>query len=166
MQVAEMRKAGLIVLSLLVLSLPVWAQASNGQEKLPVDLKVGESLGWGWDIFKDCTSQVFALDETTALGIEKDGLGAFATMSRPADDNQWRYVPWRQTPVDSDSRADWSVDGYVWGGLACGLSAEWQAKSAHIGTKPGAYYSFGRGVLLLVDPGQRLVVFTRRDSLH
>ncbi|MET3898963.1 hypothetical protein ABIB57_002915 [Devosia sp. UYZn731] len=161
-----MRRAGLITLSLLVLSLPLWAQASNGQEKLPAGLKVGDSLGWGWDIFKDCTSQVFALDEATALAIEKDGLSAFTTMSGPIESGEWRYAPWQQTPVDSDAQADWSVDGYVWGGLACGLSAEWQARSAHIGTEPGAYYSFGRGVLLLVDPGQRLVVFTQRDSLH
>lgn len=160
-----MRVAGLVLLSLL-LSLPTWVQGSDGREKLPADLRVGDSLAWGWDMFKDCTSQVFALDDPTAQAIEKDGLSALATMSGPADGSEWRYAPWQQTPVDSDAQASWSVDGYVWGGLACGLSAEWQAKSAHIGTKPGAYYSFGRGVLLLVDPGQRLVVFTRRDSLH
>ena len=165
-----MRRTGLVLLSLLLLGLPTWAHGSSGREKLPADLKVGDSLAWGWawawTIFGDCTSQVFALDEATAQAIEKNGLGFFATMSLTGDGSQWRYAVWQQTPVDSDSQASWSVDGYVWGGLACGLSADWQAKSAHIGTTPGAYYSFGRGVLLLVDPAQRLVVFTRRDSLH
>ena len=161
-----MRRTGLVSLSLLLLSLPISAQGSSGQDKLPADLKVGDSLAWGWDMIKGCTSQIFVLDEATALAIEKDGPSAFATMSRLMDGSQWRYAEWQQTPVDSDSQASWSVDGYVWGGLACGLNAEWQAKSTHIGTTPGAYYSFGRGVLLLVDPSQRLVVFTRRDSLH
>jgi hypothetical protein len=161
-----MYRTCLILLSLLALNLPTIAKDSIAREKLPPDLKVADTQAWGWDPLKDCTSQVFTLDEAMARTIESHGLEAFATMSVPADLSRWRYAPFQPTPVDAEARESWNENGYVWAGLACGLSAAWQARSASIGTGPGAYYSFGRGVLLLVDPGQRLVVFTRRDSLH
>jgi len=47
-----------------------------------------------------------------------------------------------------------------------GLDADWQTKSQIIGTRPGAFYAFGRGTLLLVDPQSHSVIMTRRDSLN
>jgi hypothetical protein len=166
-----MRPLGPILLSILLLAMPAAAQAAPVRDSLPVGLDADETLAWGaaniFDIFQQCTSSVLRLSEANAKAIEKDGIAALDAMGdRPADGSEWRYAPWIATPVDIESRQSWSQNGYIWGGLACGLNADWQAKSQHIGTKPGAFYTFGRGVLLLVDPAQRLVVYTQKDSLH
>ncbi|MEO8684759.1 MAG: hypothetical protein ABI414_07960, partial [Devosia sp.] len=86
--------------------------------------------------------------------------------TRSAAGNAGHFVSWLATPVDIESRESWSVNGYVWAGLACGLNSDWAATSQHIATSPGAFYSFGDGVLLLVDPGRRIVIVTERPSLH
>lgn len=166
-----MRRPGLIVLSTLLLAMPALAQPAPAQDTLPAGLDVAETLAWGsgsiFDVFSPCTSSVLRLSDETAKAILKNGITALDGLgNRPADGSEWQYLPWIATPVDLESRESWSENGYVWGGLACGLNAHWQAESQRIGTSPGAFYAFGRGVLLLVDPGQHIVIFTQRDSLH
>ena len=165
-----MRRLRLTLLSLL-LAVPALAQASPLESSLPAGLDVDETLALGYgnffELFKPCKSGVFRLSEETAKAIEKEGVAALDGLSnRPVDGSEWQYSPWIATPVDIESRESWSQHGYIWGGLACGLNADWQAKSQQIGTTPGAFYSFGDGALLLVDPRQRIAIYTQRDSLH
>jgi hypothetical protein len=165
-----MRRPRRTLLASLLLATPALAQASPVQDRLPADLGVDETLALGYGSifdFQPCASGVFRLSEETAKAIERNGVKALDGLtSRLVDGSEWQYAPWTATPVDIESRESWSQNGYVWGGLACGLNGDWQATSQQIGTSPGAFYSFGDGVLLLVDPSRRVVIFTERPSLH
>jgi hypothetical protein len=166
-----MRRLRPILLAILLFAMPAVVQASPVQDSLPAALGVDETLALGYgsifDVFQPCASGVFRLGDETARAIEKNGITALDGLgNRLVDGSEWQYAPWTATPVDIESRESWSQNGYIWGGLACGLNGDWQATGQQIGTSPGAFYSFGDGVLLLVDPGRRIVIFTQRPSLH
>jgi hypothetical protein len=159
---------GLILVASIVLLAHASASSNRpeAESHMPAGLVAGDPLAWGADWWKECNSAVYRLSAETARAIEQHGVGAFDAMDRPADGSQWAYVPWLATPVDIESRESWSQNGYVWGGLACGLNADWASRSQALGTTPGGFYSFGDGVLLLVDPAQGIVIYTQRTSLH
>ena len=165
-----MHRSGLTLAFALLLAMPALAEPFPARD-LSAGLTTGDALARGsssfFDFFEPCTSSVFRLDEEAAKAIGPGGSAALDALgTRSAAGNGGYHVSWLATPVDIESRESWSVNGYVWGGLACGLGGDWAATSQRIATSPGAYYSFGDGVLLLVDPAQRIVIVTERPSLH
>ena len=165
-----MQRTGLTFAFALLLAVPTLAEPLPARD-LSAGLTTGEALARGtsgfFDFFQPCDSSVFRLDEAAAKDIGQGGNAALDALgTRSAAGNGGHYVDWLATPVDIESRESWSVNGYVWGGLACGLNSDWTAKSQHIATSPGSFYAFGDGVLLLVDPVERLVITTHRPMLH
>ena len=162
-----MKRPSITLAFALLLAMPALAE----ERGLLAGLTTGDALARGsssfFDFFEPCTSSVFRLDEQAAKAISPGGSAALDALgTRSAAGDGGYYVSWLATPVDIESRESWSVNGYIWAGLACGLSSDWRAKSERIGTSPGSFYAFEDGVLLLIDPVERIVISTERPMLH
>uniref|UniRef100_UPI0013D43785 hypothetical protein n=1 Tax=Klebsiella pneumoniae TaxID=573 RepID=UPI0013D43785 len=84
---------------------------------------------------------VFRLDDAMRETLRRDGIAALAQAGKPRGVTSWQYAPWQATPVDGEARESWSVSGYVWPALGCGLPSDWQDASRHIATRSESFYA-------------------------
>ncbi|MBN8940692.1 MAG: hypothetical protein J0H01_14430 [Rhizobiales bacterium] len=138
------------------------AQRKTALERLPEALGVEAILAQGTGTLLDCDSVIFRLDAAMRETLRRDGMQALAEAGRPRGVTSWQYGPWQATPVDSEARESWSVSGYVWPALGCGLPPDWREVSRAAATRPGSFYAFGRRILLLVDPARGLAIYVHR----
>lgn len=139
------------------------AQRKAALERLPDALGIERILAQGSGSALGCDTVVVRLDEAMREALRRDGMPALAEVSRPRSVTAWQYGPWQATPVDSEARESWSVSGYVWPALGCGLPPDWQEISRAVATRPGSFYAFGRRILLLVDPARGLAIYVYRN---
>ncbi|UTA54501.1 hypothetical protein L3D22_01120 [Lysobacter soli] len=127
----------------------------------PLGISYSIEIGGESGLREGCGAAIFRMDEATARKIIEQGPRylARAMVSRGHHDSYHTFFGWKKTPFVSGNAHGEST------GLSPGLDCasidralQWKITDAL--RAPGAYYTHGPEMFLLVDPAARLIVLT------